>query len=327
MIITQTPFRVSFLGGGTDYPEHFRAHGGAVLGTAITRSAFQTVMRFESKLFEYSIRLAYRQVECVKSLDDVQHRAFQACLRRLELTRDVEVNYAAELPSFTGLGTSSSFVVGLLNALHAFKGRHCGPMDLCRQAIEIERDVLGEAVGCQDQAWAAYGGVNLIEFKTNDDIIVHRVPLSPDRRREIESHLLLVYTGITRRAADVAEKQVRKCAENKDRYLKMRKQVDEGFGVLTGEGSLERLGALLHEGWLLKQSLDDSISNGRIGEIYKAGLAGGAWGGKLLGAGGGGFVLFVVPPEKKGRVREALKDLREIEIGIDAPGSRVIHAS
>lgn len=327
MIITQTPFRVSFLGGGTDYPEHYRAHGGAVLGTAIDRSAFQTVMRFESKLFDYSIRLAYRQVECVRTLDEVQHRAFQACLRRLELSHDIEVNYAAELPSFTGLGTSSSFVVGLLNALHAFKGRHCGPMDLCRQAIEIERDALGEAVGCQDQAWAAFGGVGLIEFKTCDDIVVHRIALSPARRREIESHLMLVYTGITRRAADVAARQIKKAADNKDRYLRMRRQVDEGYAVLTGQGSLEPLGALLHEGWMLKQALDESISNGRIGDIYRTGIEAGAWGGKLLGAGGGGFVLFVVPPERRPAVRAALHDLREIEIGIDAPGSRVIHAS
>ena len=327
MIITQTPFRVSFLGGGTDYPEHFRKHGGAVLGTAISRFAFQTVMRFESSLFDYSIRLGYRQVECVRSLDEIQHRAYQACLRRLELTQGIEANYNAELPGFTGLGTSSSFVVGLLNALHSFKGRYATPMELTRQAIEIERDVLGEAVGCQDQAWAAFGGMGLIEFKPNDDIVVTRIPMSPARRAEIESHLLMVFTGITRRAADLASRQIKKADENKDRYLRMRQQVDEGYAVLTGSAGLEGLGRLLHEGWMLKQSLDESISNGRIGEIYKAGLGAGAWGGKLLGAGGGGFVLFVVPPERRARVREALKDYQEIPFGIDAPGSRVIHAS
>jgi len=327
VIITQTPFRVSFLGGGTDYPEHFRKHGGAVLGTAISRSAYQTVMRFESSLFDYSIRLGYRQVECVRTLDEIQHRAFQACLRRLEISHDVEVNYAAELPSFTGLGTSSSFVVGLLNALHSFKGRFATPMELCRQAIEIERDVLGEAVGCQDQAWAALGGMGLIEFKPNDDIVVTRIPMSTQRRAEIESHLLMVFTGITRRAADLASKQIKKADENKDRYLRMRRQVDEGYSVLTGNASLANLGTLLHEGWMLKQSLDESISNGKIGEIYKAGTDAGAWGGKLLGAGGGGFVLFVVPPERRERVRNALKGYQEISFGIDAPGSRVIHAS
>lgn len=326
MIITQTPFRVSFLGGGTDYPEHFRKHGGAVLGTAIDRAAFHTVMRFESRLFEYNLRLAYRQVECVKGLDEIQHKAAQACLRRCECARDIEINYAAELPSFTGLGTSSSFVVGLLNALWAYRGKYASPHDLALQAIDIERNVLGESVGCQDQTFAAYGGVNLVEFLPNDDIVVHRVPLSPERVREIEASLLMVFTGITRRASDLAAKQIKKVDANKQSLLTLRTMVDRGHKALTC-GSVESLGRLLHEGWLIKQSLDDGIASGPIAQIYQRGIDAGAFGGKLLGAGGGGFILFLVPADKHDDIKRALGDFQEIPIKINAPGSRVIHAS
>jgi len=325
MIITETPFRVSFLGGGTDYPEHFREHGGAVLGTAIDQAAYLTVMRFHSALFDYNIRLAYRTVECVSKLTEVQHAPFRAALRHVGIERDIEINYAAELPGFSGLGTSSSFLVGLLNALHAFRGQTRTPLQLATEAIEIEREHLGECVGCQDQTFAAFGGVNLIEFRRAGDIVVNRVPLGRERIEEIESSLLLVFTGVRRRASEVAQGQVGRVVENNGRLTKLRHMVDAGYKALTA-GSMEHFGGLLHESWLLKQQLGDGVSNGPIAEIYDAGLEAGAFGGKLLGAGGGGFVLFIVPPDRRTAIAQKLGHLEQIPLRINHPGSRVIHA-
>lgn len=327
MIITQTPFRVSFFGGGTDYPEYFRKHGGAVLGTAIDYSGVVTVMHFQSHLFDYSMRLAYRKVECVSEIGKIEHPVFRACLSRFEIDRDIEINYAAELPSFSGLGTSSSFVVGLLNALSTHRGRYMSPLELAQAAIEIERDVLGDAVGCQDQTFAAFGGFNLVEFTQSDDIVVHRVPLTAQRIADIESHLLLVFTGITRRASELAARQIKKVDDNAKTLARMRTLVDEGLNALVNQDSLEKFGRLLHESWMLKQSLDDAIATGPIGEAYKTGLEAGAFGGKLLGAGGGGFILFIVPPEKRQHLRDKLRHLHEIPLRINAPGCRVLHSS
>lgn len=327
MIISKTPFRVSFFGGGTDYPEHFTKHGGAVLGTAVDKCTYLAATHFYSRLFDYSIRLAYSKVECVADLDNIQHAPLRECLRWTGITKDVELDCMAELPSSVGLGTSSSFVVGVLNTLYAFQGRVVHPLDLAYQAIEIERDVLGESVGCQDQTFAAMGGFNLIEFRTTRDIVVHRLPISPERQAEFERHLLVVYTGIRRRASQVAARQVERIGGNAERLKRMRRLVDEGYDVLAGGGSLAKFGRLLDEGWKLKNSLDDSVSNSQINAIYERGLQSGALGGKLLGAGGGGFVLFFVPPEKRAGLVSALGNLETISIGVNAPGSQIVHAS
>lgn len=325
MIITKTPFRISFFGGGTDYPEYFLKYGGAVLGTAVDKFAYISVTRFYSRLFDYSIRIAYREVECVKRVEDIRHAPFRECLRWCGVSSDIEVNYAAELPSFSGLGTSSSFVVGLLCALYAFKGRASRPLELAYEAIEIERDVLKDSVGCQDQTFAALGGFNVIEFRGTRDIVVHRVPLSHERIKEFEEHLLVLDTGVRRRAGDIAARQIRKVGANHDRLKRMREMVDEGYDILTGGKDLSRFGALLHEAWSLKSLLDDSISTDAIRYIYEEGREAGALGGKLLGAGGGGFLLFFVPPHKRKAVLERLKHLEEIPVKVNAPGSHVIH--
>lgn len=326
MIITRTPFRISFFGGGTDYPEYFLEHGGAVLGTAIDASCYLSINQFHSRLFEYSIRIAYRITECVSSLDELQHAPFRECMRLAGVASDVEINYAADLPSFSGMGTSSSFVVGLLKGLHAFRGRHISPNDLAVQAIHMEREILGESVGCQDQAFAAVGGFNLIEFRSLDSIVVHRLPLTPQRISQFESHLMLFYTGIRRRASEMALKQVRKVAENQHSLKTMREMVDEGYDILTSTNDFSGFGELMHRSWMLKASLDESISNSTIASIYQAGLDAGALGGKLLGAGGGGFVLFFVPPERQDAVRAKLAHLDELKLRVNAPGSHIIHA-
>ena len=326
MIITKTPFRVSFFGGGTDYPEYFERHGGAVLGTAIGHSAFLSVSHFYSRLFEYNLRISYREVECVNALDEIRHAAFRECLRRCNVTRDIEVNYTAHLPSFSGLGTSSSFVVGLLNALHTFQGRSVAPIDLAYEAIELERDVLKENVGCQDQAFAALGGFNLIEFHSQRDIRAYPVALSPEKKDIFQQHLMMFYTGIRRRASEVALRQIQKIPQNLSTLKRMRKLVDDAYHCLTGNFDPCRFGVLLDESWRLKQSLEDGVASGPITELYATGMAAGALGGKLLGAGGGGFLLFIVPPENQARVRAALA-LEEIPLEIGTPGTHVLHDS
>jgi len=325
MIITQTPLRISFLGGGTDYPEYFLRYGGAVLGTAVDKSAYFSMSRFYSRLFDYSIRIAYRQVECVRSIDDLQHAPFRECLRWAGVTGDIEINHSAELPAFTGLGSSSSFVVGLLNTVYTFQNRAAAPLDLAYEAVELERGALGESVGCQDQTLAAVGGFNLIEFRGMHDFRIHPVPFTQQRLEEFESHLLVFFTGIKRRAEELAARQVQRVDQNRNRLAGLRALVDEGYDVLAGGGSLARFGMLLHRGWLFKRELDSAITNDTIDGIYEAAVEAGALGGKLLGAGGGGFVLFFVPPERKAAVRQRLEHLQEVEFRMSAPGSHAIH--
>lgn len=325
MIITQTPLRISFLGGGTDYPEYFLKHGGAVLGTAVDKAAYFSLSHFYSKLFDYSIRIAYRQVECVGCLDEIKHAPFRECLRWAGIERDIEINHASELPSFTGLGSSSAFVVGLLNSIYAYQRRLKPSLEIAYDAIEVERTVLKESVGCQDQTFAAVGGFNLIEFRGMNNFVVNRIPFTADRLAEFEEHLLVFFTGIKRRAEDMAARQVKRVSENRRRLREMREMVDEGYNILVGYGNVAAFGELLHRAWQLKRELDEAISNDTVDQIYEAGLDAGALGGKLLGAGGGGFVLFFVPPERKAAVRQRLAHLQEVEFGVNATGTHIVH--
>lgn len=327
MIITRTPFRISFFGGGSDYPDYFQQHGGAVLATAIDKSAYHSVTHFYSELFDYSVRVAYRVVECVRSVDDLHHAPFRECLRSAGISRDVEVNYTGELPSFTGLGTSSSFVVGLLNALHSFQGRTLSPLELAYEAIRIERDVLQECVGCQDQAMAAIGGLAVVEFGRDGSIRPEPLLLHGDRKEELQSHLMLFHTGIHRRAAEMARRQMDRLSENRARITALRRQVDDGYSTLTGNGSLTAFGELLHNGWMIKQDLDPNVAPPVVRDMYQRALDAGALGGKLLGAGGGGFLLLFVPPERQAAIQFALPEHPAIPFRIDAPGSHVLYAT
>ncbi len=325
MIITQTPLRVSFFGGGTDYPEYFLKNGGAVLGSAINKSVFFSVSKFYSELFDYNIRISYRKVETVNALDKIKHAPFRECLRWCGLERDVEINHMAELPAFTGLGSSSTFVVGLLNSNYAYKGRLVAPMEVAYQAIRLEREVLKDAVGCQDQVFAAMGGLNMIEFRKMDNIIVNRLPVSRQRVFELESNLMMFFTGIKRKAEEIATHQIKSMDRNTPRLKKMRAMVDEGVNILVNNGALDRFGELLDRAWMEKRELDSRITNSKLDTLYDAGKQAGAIGGKLLGAGGGGFMLFYVPPEKQEAVRQRLKRFKEVPVKLDAPGTHVIH--
>lgn len=324
MLISRAPVRISFLGGGTDYPEYFLKYGGAVLSTAIDKFSYVTASPFLSRLFDYSIRVSYRKVELVKQIEDIEHNVYRECLRFCGLGQDIELHNVADLPAFTGLGSSSAFTVSLLQALHSFKGEFIRPIDLAYEAIHVERHLLKDKVGCQDQMIAAVGGFNLIEFRTEADITVTRVPISPQRLADFESHLFVVFTGIRRQASVVADPQIKRVEDNRDTLKQMRSMVDEGWEILTGKKSLSEFGILLHRAWIAKRSLDTSISKPEIDNLYQLGLEAGAWGGKLLGAGGGGFILFFAPPEAHENLRQTFTNYQILEVKINAPGSQII---
>ncbi len=326
MIISKTPFRVSFFGGGTDWPQFYRHHGGAVLGTTIDRYLYHCATAFHSQLFDYSIRLAYRRVECVSGLDEIEHRPFREILRHFSISRDIEISLAADLPAHTGLGTSSSFTVGLINVLSAFQGRFISKQSLAETAIDIEQRVLGEAVGSQDQVFAAFGGLNLIEFSPSDTFAVHRAVLAPGRADELNQSLLLFFTGQTRRAESIERDKMSRIDESRTRLLELMRQVERGYQLLTGNEPLSEFGALLDQAWQHKRRLGPNVTNHQIDRIYERARTAGALGGKLLGAGGGGFLLLFVPPERQPTLRSALADLAEVPFRFSTTGSQIIHS-
>jgi D-glycero-alpha-D-manno-heptose-7-phosphate kinase len=327
MIIARAPVRVSFFGGGTDYPEHFLREGGAVLATAIDKFSYITASRFYSSLFDYAIRVSYRKVELARQVQEIEHNVYRECLRLCGLERDLELHAVADLPAFSGLGSSSTFTVSLLHALHSFKGEFVTPLQLAYEAIHVERNLLHDRVGCQDQVMAALGGFNLVEFRREDDIIVNRLPVSLGRVAELEAHLFIVFTGITRRAAEVVAGQLERVQANAAALHAMRAMVDRGAEILIGDRPLAEFGALLHQAWEAKRSLSNDVSNGEIDRMYAAGRQAGAWGGKLLGAGGGGFLLFFAPPEKHPNLQQAFAGYQQLRVKLNAPGSQIIFAS
>jgi D-glycero-alpha-D-manno-heptose-7-phosphate kinase len=325
MIICQTPFRVSFLGGGTDWPAFFRDHGGAVLGGTIDQYLYHCATRFPSRLFDYAIRLAYRKVECVRTLDEIEHRPFREILRHFGIARDIEISLASDLPASTGLGASSSFTVGLIHVLTAFQGRRIAPHDLASAAIDVEHRLLGEAVGCQDQVFAAYGGLSVVEFARSGEFTVHPIDMTPRRIKELTQSLLLYFTGQTRPAQEIEREKIARLAENRSRLLTLLRQVDQGHSILTGVGPLDAFGSLLDQAWQEKRALGPRVSNPEIDRLYDRARAAGALGGKLLGAGGGGFLLLYVPPERQPAVQQALADRADVKVRFNSTGSQILY--
>jgi D-glycero-alpha-D-manno-heptose-7-phosphate kinase len=273
---------------------------------------------------DYSIRVTYREIELVREAAELRHAPIREALRHCGYERDVEIHHIADLPAKTGLGSSSSFVVSLLQALRYLSGQRLNGLDLAYEAIAFERQVLKESVGCQDQVFAAVGGLNVIEFRREDDIVVHPLLISRARAQELESCLMMFYTGLERRAEDVVKAQLTNVSANTDRYLRMRAQVDQAYEILTGNGSLAAFGELLDTAWQEKRALHSVISNSVVDSMYKRAIEAGALGGKLLGAGAGGFVLLFVPPDRQKRVEAALADHCLIRPTLGASGSMVI---
>jgi len=324
MIITSTPLRISFFGGGTDYPVWYHEHGGSVLSTAIDKRCYITCRRLPP-FFEYHSRVSYSKVENVASNDAIEHPSVRACLQYMGIAEGVEIHHVADLPARAGLGTSSAFTVGLLLALYGLKNQMRDKHSLAIEAIHVEQDILREAVGAQDQVSAAYGGFNRINFGRDGSIDVNRIVLPPQRLEELEQHFALYFTGFSRTASDIAQEQLRVTPQKKHELNSMLQLVNEAEKIICSpSGRLAEFGQLLHEGWQIKRSLTQRISNSSIDEIYEAGLSAGAVGGKLLGAGGGGFMLFYVEPERREALRNRLKNLLCIPFSFSNRGSYVV---
>jgi D-glycero-alpha-D-manno-heptose-7-phosphate kinase len=324
MIISRTPFRISFFGGGTDYPSWFREHGGAVVGAAIDKYFYMSMRRLPP-FFAHRYRIVYSQIELVQQISEIKHPAVRGILADLNVQEGLEIHADADLPARSGLGSSSSFTVGLLHALYALDCKMVSKRDLATQAIRMEQEVLKENVGSQDQLWAAYGGFNRIDFRCDGSFAVAPIMLPPQRRDEFTRSIMLFFTGFTRFASDFAEEKIKNMNSRKSQLRTIRSMVDSAIDMLRDPKTpVRELGDLLHDSWRLKRELADNVSNAQIDEIYEAGREAGAIGGKLLGAGGGGFMLFLVDPEKREQVRERLKNLIHVSVGFDNDGSKIV---
>lgn len=324
MVISRAPVRVSFLGGGSDFPDHFHQHGGAVLCTAINRYAHVTVQPFLQEYFDHKIRLAYRRSESVNTTAEIQHPAIRAALEKLGLGSGLEMHVMADMPARTGLGSSSSFVVAMLQALHAHCGRFRSARDLADEAIEIERVILKEAGGWQDQIIAAHGGFTHITFGRHGSYHATQVPLTAGRIQALEDHMLLVYTEIQRDSFSVlGQKSPTSPAEKSKILTRMADLANLGVDYLSSDKPIARFGELLHAGWELKKQAG-AVTLPQIDKWYEAGLKAGAKGGKLLGAGQGGFLLFIAEPRYHEAIRKAVGARPAVKVRVNAPGAQII---
>ncbi len=322
MIITRTPYRISFFGGGTDYPAWYLEHGGAVLSTTIDKYCYISLRRMPSFLGS-KYRVFWAKSEMVDRIEDIEHAGVRGCLQYLGIEDGVEINHAGDLPARSGLGSSSAFTVGMLNALHVMRGKTPGRADLAREAINVEQDVLRETVGIQDQIACAWGGLNMIKIERDGTYSISPILLPAERIARLESRLMLFFTGIQRHASEIAKAQMKRSNQNDDYLQSIAAQVPEGIKLLR-EDDLDGFGDLLGHAWRFKRRLSDKISSPEIDVLYASACAAGALGGKVIGAGGGGFILFYVPLERQAAVREALGGLIDIPVRFESSGSQVV---
>ncbi|MEW6101512.1 MAG: kinase [Candidatus Omnitrophota bacterium] len=326
MIISRTPFRISFFGGGTDYPVWYKENGGAVLATTIDKYCYISC-RYLPPFFEHKSRIVYSFIENVKEHSEIRHPSARACLKFMEIERGIEVHHDGDLPARSGLGSSSSFTVGLLHALYALKGKMPTKRQLALDAIHIEQSVLNENVGSQDQALAAFGGLNVVEFGGRDHFQVRPVTLPSQRLNSLQDNLLLIFTGFSRTASEIAAEQIKRTPHNRKELKIMHQFVNNALEILNSNVDLASFGKLLHENWQIKRTLSDKITSPQIDEIYSAALSCGALGGKLLGAGGGGFMLIFASPAVQGKIKKRLKKLLFVPFRFDSLGSQIIFYS
>jgi len=323
MIISRTPFRISFFGGGTDYSAWYREHGGAVLSTTIDKYCYISVRELPP-FFEHRFRLVYSFVENVKEVREIVHPAARGVLEWLGVSRGLEIHHDGDLPARSGVGSSSAFTVGLINAMHALDGRHVSKETLANEAIHVEQHVIREPVGVQDQISAAFGGFNHITLREDGVYRVSPVILPRERLDLLQSHLVLLFTGISRTAAEIAQTQIDNLKHRTGELGALRQMVDHAVDLLASPADLIEFGRLLGEGWRLKRRLSDRVSNPAIDSLYETATRAGAIGGKLLGAGGGGFLLLFVPPELRARVVEAVGGLIHVPFRFETSGSRIV---
>ena len=324
MILTRTPFRISFFGGGTDYPEWYGKHSGAVLAAAINKYCYISCRRLPP-FFEHKHRIVYSKIENVNHYSEIAHPAVRSILGRQSVEYGLEIHHDGDLPARSGLGSSSSFVVGLIHALDALQRRALTKKELAMDAINVEQKVMGENVGSQDQVSAAYGGFNKIRFNMDESISVDPVILSVEKLHLLESSVMLFYTGISRFASEVAKEKIDNLNDRELELKRLFEMVDEGIKILIDSASpIENFGRLLDEGWQCKKALSSQVTSPLIDQAYDAALGAGAYGGKILGAGGGGFLMFIVPQNAQAKVREALKNMVCVPIKFDYSGSQVV---
>jgi D-glycero-alpha-D-manno-heptose-7-phosphate kinase len=324
MIISRTPFRVSLFGGGTDYPDWYLQNGGAVIGTTIDKYCYLSV-RHLPPFFGHKHRVVWSNIELVNEVSEIEHPAVRAILQEVGADKGLEISYNADLPARSGLGSSSSFSVGLLNALHALDGRMRSKRKLADEAIRIEQDVIKEAVGSQDQIWAAYGGLNRIDFHVDGSYEVSPMIISGKNRRELQNSFMLFFTGFSRFASVLAERQIENFDKKKNELQALGQFCNDATRILQQKsGMVTELGKLMHAGWMLKRGLAEGVTTQAIDDIYNAGREAGALGGKLLGAGGGGFMLFLVEPENQKAVKKKLKDLIHVNFKMNTGGSKIV---
>lgn len=324
MIITRTPFRISFFGGGTDYPDWYREHGGAVLATTIDKYCYISC-RSLPPFFEHKHRIVYSHIENVQDIEGIKHPAVRNIFSWANVTDGLEIHHDGDLPARSGLGSSSSFTVGLVHALYGMRGQMVGKHRLASDAIHIEQNLIGESVGSQDQISAAYGGFNLVEFYRDDTFDVSPVILSNARKGELHSHLMLCFTGFSRIANEIAKSKIQNFKNREAELLAIRSMVDQALEILGDKTiAIEEFGKLLDQSWQFKKNISDKVSSPEIDEIYATARKAGAIGGKILGAGGGGFMLLFARPEKHAAIRAALSNLVHVAFNFDDSGSRVV---
>ena len=322
MIITQTPFRMSFFGGGTDFPDFYKEHGGAVISTTFDKYCYVNV-RHLPRFFDYSTELSYAKIERVTEIDRIEHPAIREAMKYLDM-HELRLTYEADLPARSGLGTSSSFAVGMLNAFYALKGKYADKKKLADDAIYLERVLCGESGGVQDQIAASYGGLNRINFNA-DGYEVNPVIISPERKMQLNRNLMLYFTGFSRFSSDIQKTTQKALVDKEKQLLEMLELVDEAEKILTSKTELAEFGRLLDYTWRLKRGISSGISTDSIDRLYAKGIEAGALGGKLLGAGGGGFLLFYVEEDKREAVHKAMEELLYVPFEFENSGTRVIH--
>jgi len=323
MIISRTPFRISFFGGGTDYPAWYREKHGAVLATTINKYCYISC-RYLPPFFEHRSRIIYSKMEQVKNISEIRHPSVRACLTIVKIKDGVEIHHDGDLPARTGLGSSSAFTVGLLNALNGLKGNIISKMELAKKAVYIEQEILKENVGSQDQICAAYGGFNLIEFSGNNRFKIHPITINQKKLDLLQDHLLLFFTGISRYASKIAKEQIKMIPHNNSELSEMFDMVHEAVNIVKGNADISKFGRLLNESWQVKRRLSKLITTPEIDDIYYSAIRAGAVGGKLLGAGGGGFILFFAEPKMHYRIKKSLKHLLHVPFRFENFGSQII---
>ena len=326
MIISRTPTRISFFGGGTDYPVWYSQHGGEVLSTTINKYSYITI-RYLPRFFEYNFRIRYYKTEETQSVEEIQHPSVRECAKFLGLTEGFEIAHNSDLPAGSGLGSSSTFTVGMLNSIYALKNYMPTKRELALNAINIEQNVIGEAVGTQDQVAAAWGGFNRIKFSSENTFEVDPIILQKEKIDELQNNLLLCFTGFARSAQEIAVHQIKETIGRYKELSDMQSLTTEAFKVLNSNSDLDEFAKLLDIQWKIKRSLTNKISNSDIDEIYKTGIDSGAIGGKLLGAGGGGFMIFYAPKPRHERIIKALSAKQFVPFRFENTGSKIVYYS